>query len=67
MICTDRDRYVNTLSTIKKEEKQQQPKTTEPTWALESLRKIVGLEEMSRRNNLRVLGIKEAPRIMGRV
>ena len=36
--------------------------TTEPTWALEIRRKLVDLEDRSRRNNLRVLGIKEDPR-----
>ena len=36
-------------------------KTTEPTWSLEIHRKIVDLEDRSRRNNLRVLGIKEDP------
>ena len=33
--------------------------TTEPTWALEIRRKLVDLEDRSRRHNLRVLGIKE--------
>ena len=37
-------------------------KTTEPTWALEIRRKLVDLEDRSRRNNLRMLGIKEDPR-----
>ena len=36
--------------------------TTEPTWALEIRRKLVDLEDGSRRNNLRILGIKENPR-----
>ena len=36
--------------------------TTEPTWALEVRRKLVDLEDRSRRNNLRILGIKEDPR-----
>ena len=36
--------------------------TTEPTWALEIHRKLVDLEDRSRRNNLRILGIKEEPR-----
>ena len=35
--------------------------TTEPTWALEIRRKLVDLEGRSRRNNLRILGIKEDP------
>ena len=35
---------------------------TEPTWALEIHRKLVDLEDRSRRNNLRILGIKEDPR-----
>ena len=35
---------------------------TEPTWALEIRRKLVDLEDRSRRNNLRILGIKEDPR-----
>ena len=35
--------------------------TTEPTWALEIHRKLVDLEDRSRRNNLRILGIKEEP------
>ena len=35
---------------------------TEPTWALEIHRKLVDLEDSSRRNNLRILGIKENPR-----
>ena len=35
--------------------------TTEPTWALEIRRKLVNLEDRSRRNNLRILGIKEYP------
>ena len=34
---------------------------TEPTWALEICRKLVDLEDRSRRNNLRILGIKEDP------
>ena len=33
--------------------------TAEPTWGLEILRKLVDLEYRSRRNNLRILGIKE--------
>ena len=36
--------------------------TTEPTWALEIRRKLVDLEDRSRRNNLRLLGIKKDPR-----
>ena len=36
--------------------------TTEPTWALEIRRKLVDLEDRSRRNNLRILGIKKDPR-----
>ena len=36
--------------------------TTEPTWALEIRRELVELEGRSRRNNLRILGIKEDPR-----
>ena len=36
--------------------------TTEPTWVLEIRRKLVDLEDRSRRNNLRILGIKEDPR-----
>ena len=32
---------------------------TEPTWTLEIRRKLVDLEYRSRRNNLRILGIKE--------
>ena len=36
--------------------------TIEPTWALEVRRKLVDLEYRSRRNNLRILGIKEDPR-----
>ena len=36
--------------------------TTEPTCALEIRRKLVDLEDKSRRNNLRILGIKEDPR-----
>ena len=35
---------------------------TEPTWAMEIRRKLVDLEDRSRRNNLRILGIKEDPR-----
>ena len=35
---------------------------TEPTWALEIHRKLVDLEDSSRRNNLRILGIKENAR-----
>ena len=35
--------------------------TTEPTWALEIRRKLVDLEDRSRRNNLRILGITEDP------
>ena len=35
--------------------------TTEPTWALEINRKIVDLEDRSRRNTLQILGIKEYP------
>ena len=34
---------------------------TEPTWALEIHRKLVDLEDRSRRNNLRILDIKEDP------
>ena len=42
--------------------------TTEPTWALEIHRKLVDLEDRSRRNNLRILGIKENSRkVLGRV
>ena len=33
--------------------------TTEPTWTLEIRRRLVDLEDGSRRNNLRILGIKE--------
>ena len=36
--------------------------TTGPTWALEICRKLVDLEDRSRRNNLRILSIKEDPR-----
>ena len=36
--------------------------TTKPTWALEIRRKLVDLEDKSRRNNLRILGIKENSR-----
>ena len=35
--------------------------TTEPTWVLEIRRKLVDLEGRSRRNNLRILGVKEDP------
>ena len=35
---------------------------TEPTWALGIRRKLVDLEDTSRRNNLRILCIKEDPR-----
>ena len=35
--------------------------TKEPTWTLEICRKLVDLEDKSRRNNLRILGIKEDP------
>ena len=35
---------------------------TEPTGTLEMRRKLVDLEDRSRRNNLRILGIKEDPR-----
>ena len=37
-------------------------KITEPTWALEICRKLLDLEEKSRRNNFRILGIKEDSR-----
>ena len=40
--------------------------TTEPTWALEIRRKLVDLEDRSRRNNLRILGIKEDPESHGK-
>ena len=36
--------------------------TAEPTLGLEILRKLVDLEYRSRRNNLRILGIKEDPK-----
>ena len=36
--------------------------TTGPTWVLEIRRKLMDLEDRSRRNNLRILGIKEDPR-----
>ena len=36
--------------------------TTEPTWALQICRKIVDLKDRSRRNNLRILCIKEDPK-----
>ena len=32
---------------------------TEPTWALETQRKLVNLRDAARRNNLRILGIKK--------
>ena len=42
--------------------------TTEPTRALEICRKLMDLEDWSRRSNLQIQGIKEDPRrIMGRV
>ena len=37
-------------------------KTTEVTWALEIRRKLLDLEDSSRRNNLQILGNKEDPR-----
>ena len=37
-------------------------KTTEPTWELKIHRKLVDLEDRSRRNNLRILGIAVDPR-----
>ena len=37
-------------------------KTKQSTWVLEIRRKLVDLEERSRRNNLLMLGIKEDPR-----
>ena len=49
----------NKLSSIKEDVGVIQ--TTEPTWALEIRRKLVDLEDRSRRNNLRILGIKEDP------
>ena len=36
--------------------------TTELTWSLKFRRKLVDLEDRSRRNNLRILGFKEDPR-----
>ena len=36
--------------------------TTEPKWALEICRKLVDLEDRSKRNNLQILGIKDDPR-----
>ena len=42
--------------------------TTEPTWALEIRRILMDLGDRSRRNNLRILGIKEnPPKVIGRV
>ena len=35
---------------------------TEPTWALEICRKLVDLEDRSKRNNLQILGFKEDSR-----
>ena len=35
--------------------------TTEPIWALEIRRKFVDLEDRSRKNNMRILGIKKDP------
>ena len=35
---------------------------TEPTWALEIRRKLVDLEDRSKRKNLRILGIKKDPK-----
>ena len=36
--------------------------TTEPAWALETLRKLADLDDRSGRNNLQILGINEDPR-----
>ena len=36
--------------------------TTKPIWAVEICRKLVDLEDKSRRNNLVILSIKEDPR-----
>ena len=41
--------------------------TTKPSWAIESRNKLVDLEDRSRRNDLRINGIKEKKRNLGRV